>query len=234
MIAGFGAQFVVPGLVAVDLAQPVLGAVLRTATPRHRRARCRPRLPTRERTCWGWPPIGRLPALSRTSRSPRGGAAPGTPANASRCRRRTRRRRPRHPSRPGAGRRGAPDRGWRHPGPRHRRPSCRRGRTPSASPSALDAARGASSGSREGRPTRARMPWSARAPSRPTTPATRSRRRRRSPRWRRARLRRGACESGSAGSLLVPVCCGSCRHSRQRGVARAYAVFDMPAICAGS
>ena len=28
MIAGFGAQFVVPGFVAVDLAQPVLGAVL--------------------------------------------------------------------------------------------------------------------------------------------------------------------------------------------------------------
>ena len=28
MIDGFGAQFVVPGLVAVDLAQPVLGAVL--------------------------------------------------------------------------------------------------------------------------------------------------------------------------------------------------------------
>ena len=28
MIDGFGAQFVVPGFVAVDLAQPVLGAVL--------------------------------------------------------------------------------------------------------------------------------------------------------------------------------------------------------------
>ena len=59
----------------------------RTATPWHRRARCRPRPPTREQTCWGWPPIGRLPLLSRTSRPPHGVVAPGTPGNASRYRR---------------------------------------------------------------------------------------------------------------------------------------------------
>ena len=33
----------------------------RTATPWHRRARCRPRPPTREQTSPGWPPTGRLP-----------------------------------------------------------------------------------------------------------------------------------------------------------------------------
>ena len=128
VIDGLGAQFVVPGLVAVDLAQPVRGAVRGQPRARHRRARCRPRPPTREQTCWGWPPIGRLPLLSRTSRPPRGGVAPGTPGNASRCRRRTRPRRPRHPLQPGAGHRGERDRGWPRPEPRHRRPSCRRGR----------------------------------------------------------------------------------------------------------
>jgi hypothetical protein len=34
--------------------------------------------------------------------------------------------------------------------------------------------------------------------------------------------------------LLVLVCCASCRHSRQRGVAGTYLVFDMPTTCAGS
>ena len=56
----------------------------RTATPWHRRARCRPRPPTREQTCWGWPPIGQLPLLSRTPRPPHGVVVPGTPGNASR------------------------------------------------------------------------------------------------------------------------------------------------------
>ena len=100
----------------------------RTATPWHRSARCRPRPPTREQTCSGWPPSGQLPPLSRTSRPPAGAVAPGTPGNASRCRRRTRPRRPRHRLRPGAGHRGALDRGWRRPESRRRRPSCRRGR----------------------------------------------------------------------------------------------------------
>ena len=100
----------------------------RTATPRHRRARCRPRPPTREQTCWGWPPIGRLPLLSRTSRPPHGVVVPGTPGNASHCRRRTRPRRPRHQLQPGAGHRADQSRGWLHPESRHRRPSCRRGR----------------------------------------------------------------------------------------------------------
>ena len=89
VIDGLRAQFVVPGLVAVDLAQPVRGAVLGQPrggaggpdvdrVPRHVSRRAR-----------GWPPIGRPPLPSRTSRSPRGGVAPGTPGNASRCRRRT-------------------------------------------------------------------------------------------------------------------------------------------------
>ena len=100
----------------------------RTARLWHRSARCRPRPPTRERTCSGWPPIGQLPLLSRTSGPPAGVAAPGTPGNASHCRRRTGPRRARHRLRLGAGHRGALDRGWPHLEPRHRRRSCRRGR----------------------------------------------------------------------------------------------------------
>src|SRR6266545_3988658 len=75
----------------------------RTATRRHRRARCRPRPPTREQTCWGWPPSGQLPLLSRTSGPPHGRVAPGRPGSASRCRRRTRPRCLRHRLQPGAG-----------------------------------------------------------------------------------------------------------------------------------
>ena len=41
-----------------------------------------------------------------------------------------------------------------------------------------------------------------------------------------ARIRR----SESDGSLLVLARGSSCRHSRQRGVASTYGVFDMPAI----
>src|SRR6185295_7884524 len=47
----------------------------------------------------------------------------------------------------------------------------------------------------------------------------------------------GSCESESAdsdGSLSVLARCRSRLHSRQRGVASTYLVFDMPAICAGS
>ncbi len=100
----------------------------RTATRWHTRARCRPRPPTREQTCWGWPPIGQLPLLSRTSRPPHGVGVPGTPGSASHYRRRTRPRRPRHRLQRGAGRRGELDRGWLHPESRHRRPSRRGGR----------------------------------------------------------------------------------------------------------
>jgi hypothetical protein len=100
---------------------------VRTATPWHRAQR-RPRPPTREQTCWGGPPIGRLPALSRTSRPPLGIVVPGTPGNASHCRRRSRPRRLRHRLPLGEGHRGELDRGWLRPEPGHRRPSCRRGR----------------------------------------------------------------------------------------------------------
>ena len=140
----------------------------RTATPWHRRARCRPRPPTRERTCWGWPPSGRLPAsepyfetASRRSCSWYSGerqplsTSNSTPSS-------------RHPSRPGAGRRGELDRGWRHPESRRRRPSCRRGRHRRP----RQAHHGAR---REGRR------WAMR-PSRTRTPATGSRGPRRSPR----------------------------------------------------
>ena len=128
VIDGLGAQLVVPGLVAVDPAQPVRGAVLGQPrrgiggpdvdrVARHVRGRV-----------GGGHPAGGLRLASRTSRPPRGGAAPGTPGNASRCRRRARRRRPRRRSPRGAGRRAGRGRGWRRPEPRRRRPSCRRGR----------------------------------------------------------------------------------------------------------
>ena len=48
------------------------------------------------------------------------------------------------------------------------------------------------------------------------------------------RRRRGSCESASDWSRVVLVCCRSCRHSRRRGVASTYAVFDTPTICTGS
>ena len=108
----------------------------RTATPWHRRARCRPRPPTREQTCWGWPPSGRLPLLSRTSRPPRGGVAPGTPGNASHCRRRTRPRRPRHRLRLGAGHRARAGSRLATPGISSSKTVVPSGTAPSASPSA--------------------------------------------------------------------------------------------------
>ena len=136
VIDGLGAQLVVPGLVAVDLAQPVRGAVLGQPrrgiggpdvdrVPRHVRGRAR-----------GWPPSGRLPLLSRTSRPPRGAAAPGTPGNASRCRRRTRRRRPRHRSRLGAGHRAESESRLATPGISSSKTVVPSGTAPSASPSA--------------------------------------------------------------------------------------------------
>ena len=100
----------------------------RIATPWHRGARCRPRRPTREQRCWGSPPSGQLPPLSRTRRPPPGGVVPGTPGSASHYRRRTRPRRLRHELQPGAGHRGELGPAWLHPESRHRRPSCRRGR----------------------------------------------------------------------------------------------------------
>ena len=136
MIDGFGAQFVVPGFVAVDLAQPVRGAVLGQPRRGIGRARCRPRPPTREQTCRGWPPSGRLPLPSRTSRPPRGAVAPGTPGNASHCRRRTRPRRPRHRLRPGAGHRAEPESRLATPGISSSKTVVPSGTAPSASPSA--------------------------------------------------------------------------------------------------
>jgi hypothetical protein len=58
VIAGFGAQFVVPGFVAVDLAQPVLGAV-----------------PGQPRRGIGGPNVDRVPR--HVSRRLRGGHPPG-------------------------------------------------------------------------------------------------------------------------------------------------------------
>ena len=231
MIDGFGAQFVVPGLVAVDLAQPVLRHRAGPATPRPRRARCRPRPPTREQTCRGWPPIGQLALPSRTSRPLRRVGAPGTPANASHYRRRARFRRPRHPSRPGAGHGGEPDRAWPHPEPRRRRPSCLWGRHRQP--------RRADHGARCGGRRCSKQPswteggrWVMR-PSTTRTRATGSRGLRRSPRRRPAGRRHGSSESESHGSLFVPVPGMACLHSRQRGVASTYPVFDMTTICAG-
>ena len=48
------------------------------------------------------------------------------------------------------------------------------------------------------------------------------------------RRRRGACESGSRRVVARGLVLWSCRHSRQRGVASTYAVFDTPTIRAGS
>jgi hypothetical protein len=85
VIDGFGAQFVVPRFVAVDPAQPVLGAVL--GQP-HRGIEGPnvDRVPRQvSRRVGGWPPIGQLPFLSRTSRLPHGVVVPGTPGNAGHC-----------------------------------------------------------------------------------------------------------------------------------------------------
>ena len=201
---------------------------VRTATPRLRRARCRPRLPTREQTCRGWPPIGRLPLLSRTSRPPHGGVAPGTPGNASRCRRGTRPRRLRHQLRPGAGRRADRSRAWRHPGSRRRRPSCRRGRhrrprqADHGAPATGDGERRALRRPRgeDGRRGGGRRQLVAEGcGDRPENDEQDG------DRFQRIR---------SGGALFVLVGRRSCRHSRQRGVASTYAVFDTPTICAGS
>ena len=226
-IDGLRAQLVVPGLVAVDLAQPVRGAVRGQPRWQHRRARCRPRRPSREQTCRRWPPIGQPPPLSRTSRSPHGGVAPGTPANASRCRRRTRLRRLRHPLRPGAGHRGGLDRGSPHPESRRRRPSRRRGRH------------------RRPRPADRGAHWDD------ATDARGGRGRRDAGRRRERRRRRMGAEgcgerrdddeqagdtdpANPIGRRFVLVCGWARLQSRRRGVASTYGVFDMPAICAGS
>src|SRR5215210_3953392 len=70
VVDGFGAQFVVPRFVAVDLAQPVLGAVL----GQPRRGSGGPKVdrvePTREETSPRWPPTGRLPLRIRTRKPP--------------------------------------------------------------------------------------------------------------------------------------------------------------------
>ena len=81
--------------------------------------------PTREQMCRGGYPSGSsLP--SRIPGLPSGVVALESPANASHYRRRIRRRRQRHQLRLGAGHRGELDQGWRRPGSRHQRPSCRR------------------------------------------------------------------------------------------------------------
>ena len=85
---GIRAQFVVPRLVAVDLAQPVRGAVLRQPR-RGIRSPMSTAFPIREATWSPWRPIERPPPQTRTPRSRRAEADPGTPATASRCSRRT-------------------------------------------------------------------------------------------------------------------------------------------------
>ena len=231
MIDGFGAQFVVPGLVAVDLAQPVP----RTVPGQPRRGIDVPdvdRVPRHvSRRVGGGHPSGSLLFSSRTSRPLRRVGAPGTPANASHYRRRARSRRPRHPSRPGAGHGGEPDRAWPHPLPRRRRPSCRWGRH--RQPRRAD--RGARCGGRRcsKQPSWAEGGRWVMRPSTTRTRATGSRALRRSPRRRPAGRRHGSSESESHGSLFVPVPGKACLHSRQRGVASTYPVFDMTTICAG-
>ena len=92
MVDGLPAQLVVPGLVAVDRAEPELGAV----SDSHDAASAGPMSTASPDTCAdvsGWPPSGRPPLASRTSGPPLGGGAPGTPGNASRCRPRRRPRR---------------------------------------------------------------------------------------------------------------------------------------------
>ena len=100
------AQFEVPGLVAVDLAQPVSAPWSDSHATRQRRARCRPRPPTRAQTGRGGHPARRLRFRAVLRDRLAEEALPGTSGNASRCRRRTRPRRPRHPSPPGAAHRG--------------------------------------------------------------------------------------------------------------------------------
>ena len=193
---------------------------VRTATPRLRRARCRPRLPTREQTCRGWPPSGPLPLLSRTSRPPHRGGAPGRPGSASRCRR---------GSRPRSGISCSPAQGAEQIG-------VELGDTRNV---VVEDRRAVGDGtvSLAKRPNA--LAWvvqarRARTASRARTPSTGGRGLRRSPRERRAGRRHGSCESESGGALFVLVGCRSRRHSRQRGVASTYAVFDTPTICAGS
>ncbi len=84
VIDGFGAQFVVPGFVAVDLAQPILGAMFRQPRRGISWSDVDRVLPTRVQTSSRWPPIGQLPLLSHTGRWPREAVDPGTPVNASR------------------------------------------------------------------------------------------------------------------------------------------------------
>ena len=119
---------------------------VRTATPWRRSARCRPRPRTRAPTCWAWPPIGRLPrsepyfatASSSSCSWYAGERQPlstknSTPSSAASvaARRRAARR---------AGSRLAT------PGPRRRRPSCRRGRHRQPRRARHGARRGASMG----------------------------------------------------------------------------------------
>ena len=161
------------------------------------------------------------------------------PGNASHYRRRTRPRRPRHRLRPGAGHRGALDRGWLRQESRHRRPSCRRGRRRQPRRRHPGADCGDREARREGRrpamwPPRTRTPPPPKTPPRTRTPAAGSRGPRRSPRSRPTGRRHGSCGSGSDGALFELGCCGPRLQSRRPRVAGTYVVFDTPKICGGS
>ena len=197
----------------------------------HRSAQCRPLRPTREQTCWGWPPIEQLPLLSRTSGSPAGAVASDTPPNASHYRRGTRPRRPRRQLLLAAWHRGELGQGWLPPESRHRRPSCPQGRHRRPRRAHRVAHCEDDGALREGRRWR-RTPW--RTPSRTRTRASGSRGLRRSPRSRLAGQRRRSSESESDEALLVLVRCRPRLQSRRRGVASTYVVFDTPTIGAGS
>ena len=85
VVDGLETQLEVPGLVVVDLAQPVGGAVPGQPLGGSRSPRCRRRRPTRGRTARGETPSGPPPPRTRTGRPRPGAAAPGTPASANRC-----------------------------------------------------------------------------------------------------------------------------------------------------
>ncbi len=229
VIDGFGAQLVVPGFVAVDLAQPVRGAVLRTATPWRRTgpmstaspdtwadvlgvatqraaSASEPYFETASRSSCSWYAGERQP-LSTTNSTPSSAASVAA-----------RRRAPRS-----AGSRLAT------PGTSSSKTVVPSGTAPSASPSAP---RCSPPHGREVPISGTSMGGAAVDDEDAGNRSAEDCGERRDD--DRAGRRRGACESGSGGSLFVLVRCRSCRQSRQRGVASAYAVFDMPAICAGS
>ena len=124
-IAG-GAQLVVPGLVAVDLAQPV-GGTVRGQPLGGGASRGRPRPPTRAGRCREWPPSGRPPLRAVRRRPPPRSSCSWYAGERQPLSTENRTPPSRHGRRRAQGGRAALGRAWRHPGTGRRRPSRRRG-----------------------------------------------------------------------------------------------------------